>query len=99
MSGTIQKGMKPRKIPMRRCLGCNEHKPKAELIRIVRSPEGEVSLDLTGKKSGRGAYICRDLKCLRKVRKSGRVAHNLECEISPEVYDKMEAELTAGDEA
>lgn len=99
MSGTIQKGMKPRKIPMRQCLGCNEHKPKAELIRIVRSPEGEVSLDLTGKKSGRGAYICRDLKCLRKVRKSGRVAHSLECEISPEVYDKMEAELTAGDEA
>ena len=89
MSGTTQKGMKPRKIPMRQCLGCNEHKPKAELIRIVRSPEGEVSLDLTGKKSGRGAYICRDLKCLRKVRKSGRVAHNLECEISPEVYDKM----------
>ena len=99
MSGTAQKGMKPRKIPVRQCLGCNEHKPKAELIRIVRSPEGEVSLDLTGKKSGRGAYICRDLKCLRKVRKSGRVAHNLECEISPEVYDKMEAELTAGDEA
>ena len=99
MSGTAQKGMKPRKIPMRQCLGCNEHKPKAELIRIVRSPEGEVSLDLTGKKSGRGAYICRDLKCLRKVRKSGRVAHNLECEISSEVYDKMEAELTAGDEA
>ena len=99
MSGTVQKGMKPRKIPMRQCLGCNEHKPKAELIRIVRSPEGVVSLDLTGKKSGRGAYICRDIKCLKKVRKSGRVAHNLECEISPEVYDTMEAELTAGDEA
>ena len=99
MSGTVQKGMKPRKIPMRQCLGCNEHKPKAELIRVVRSPEGEVLLDLTGKKSGRGAYICRDIKCLKKVRKSGRVAHNLECEISPEVYDKMEAELTAGDEA
>jgi predicted RNA-binding protein YlxR (DUF448 family) len=99
MSGTAQKGMKPRKIPMRQCLGCNEHKPKAELIRIVRSPEGEISLDLTGKKSGRGAYICRDIKCLKKVRKSGRVAHNLACEISPEVYDTMEAELTAGDEA
>ena len=93
--GTENKGMKPRKIPMRQCLGCNEHKPKGELIRIVRSPEGEVSLDLTGKKSGRGAYICRDIKCLRKVRKSGRVAHNLSCEISPAVYDVMEAELTA----
>ena len=99
MSGTAQKGMKPRKIPMRQCLGCNEHKPKAELIRIVRSPEGEISLDLTGKKSGRGAYICRDLKCLKKVRTSGRVAHNLACEITPEVYDKMEAELTEGDGA
>ena len=99
MSGTVQKGMKPRKIPMRQCLGCNEHKPKAELIRIVRSPEGEISLDLTGKKSGRGAYICRDLKCLKKVRKSGRVAHNLECEINPEVYDKMEAELSEGADA
>ncbi len=99
MSGATQKGMKPRKIPMRQCLGCNEHKPKAELIRIVRSPEGEVSLDLTGKKSGRGAYICRNKACLRKVRKSGRVAHNLECEISPEVYDRMEAELAADEGA
>ena len=100
MSGTVQKGMKPRKIPMRQCLGCNEHKPKAELIRVVRSPEGAVSLDLTGKKSGRGAYICRDVKCLKKARKSGRIAHNLECEISSEVYDSMEAELTGGgDEA
>jgi predicted RNA-binding protein YlxR (DUF448 family) len=92
--------MKPRKIPMRQCLGCNEHKPKAELIRVVRSPEGAVSLDLTGKKSGRGAYICRDVKCLKKARKSGRIAHNLSCEISPEVYDSMEAELMGGgDEA
>ena len=97
MSGTVQKGMKPRKIPMRQCLGCNEHKPKAELIRVVRSPEGEIFLDLTGKKSGRGAYICKDLKCLKKVRKSGRVAHNLACEISPEVYDRMEAELADGE--
>ncbi len=97
--GTENKGMRPRKIPMRQCLGCNEHRPKMELIRIVRSPDGEISLDLTGKKSGRGAYICRDPKCLKKVRKSGRVAHNLACEISPEVYDRMEAELAEGDEA
>ena len=59
------KGVKPRKIPMRQCLGCNEHKPKVELIRIVRSPEGVVGLDLTGKKSGRGAYICPDPACLQ----------------------------------
>ena len=68
---------------------------------MVRTPEGEILLDLVGKKSGRGAYICKDLKCLKKVRKSGRVAHNLACEISPEVYDRMEAELATdeGDEA
>ena len=97
--GAENKGLKPRKIPMRQCLGCNEHKPKAELIRVVRSPEGEISLDLTGKKSGRGAYICRSLTCLKRVRKSGRVAHNLSCEISPEVYDRMEAELSESEEA
>ncbi len=96
---TENKGIRPRKIPLRQCLGCNEHKPKQALIRVVRSPEGIVSLDLTGKKSGRGAYICRDLACLRKARKSGRIAHNLACAITPEVYDSMEAELNehAGD--
>ena len=89
-----------KKIPQRQCMGCRERRAKRELIRVVRSPEGAVSLDLTGKKSGRGAYICRDVKCLKKARKSGRIAHNLECEISPEVYDSMEAELTGGgDEA
>ena len=88
-----------KKMPMRKCLGCGEMKPKKELIRIVRSPEGEISLDLTGKKSGRGAYICRDMACLKKVRKSGRVARALECEIGTEVYDRMEAELVEGDEA
>ncbi len=87
------KGPKPRKIPLRQCLGCNEHKPKRELIRVVRSPEGVVSLDLVGKKPGRGAYICRDLACLKKVRKSGRLARSLSCEITDEVYDHMEAEL------
>ncbi len=106
--GTQKGGPKPRKIPMRQCLGCNEHKPKAELIRVVRAPEsvspegetipGAVSLDLTGKKAGRGAYICRDVACLKKVRKSGRLARSLTCEISPEVYDRMEAELTADSE-
>ena len=61
---------KKRKIPERQCLGCNEHKPKLELIRVVRSPEGEISLDLTGKRSGRGAYICHSLSCFKKARKS-----------------------------
>ena len=84
---------KIKKIPMRQCLGCNEHKPKAELLRVVRSPEGEISLDFHGKKSGRGAYICRDVKCLRRARKSGRIGKNLDCAISEEVWDAMEREL------
>ena len=87
-------GVKVRKIPMRQCMGCNEHKPKAELLRVVRSPEGEISLDFTGKKSGRGAYICRDVACLKKARRSRRIERNLECEIPEEIYDKMEQELT-----
>lgn len=86
---------KPRKIPERQCLGCNAHRPKSELLRVVRSPEGEVSLDLSasGKKSGRGAYICRDIKCLRRARKNGRLGTCLSCVIPDEVFDQMEKEL------
>ena len=84
---------KVKKIPMRRCLGCNEHKPKAELLRVVRDPEGGISLDFKGKKSGRGAYICRDVKCLKKARKSRRIDKDLDCQIPDEVYDAMEKEL------
>ena len=86
---------KVKKIPVRQCLGCNEHKPKREMLRVVRSPEGEISLDFTGKKSGRGAYICQDVKCLRRARKSKRIDRNLECEIPEAVYDAMEEELSA----
>ena len=74
-------------------MGCSEHKPKKELLRVVLSPEGEVSLDFTGKKSGRGAYICKDLKCLQKARKSRRIDKSLDCQIPEEVYDKLEREL------
>ena len=88
-----QKEMKPKKIPTRQCLGCNEHKPKKELLRVVRTPEGEITLDFTGKKSGRGAYICYDVKCLKKARKSKRIDKSLETEIPEEIYDKMESEL------
>ena len=84
---------KIKKIPMRQCMGCNEHKPKAELMRVVRDPEGQISLDFVGKKSGRGAYICRDIKCLRKARKSKRIDKNLDITIPEEVYDRMESEL------
>lgn len=78
---------------MRQCMGCNEHKEKPTLLRVVRSPEGEVSLDFTGKKSGRGAYVCRDVACLRRVRKSRRIDRVLECEIPDAVWDRMEKEL------
>ena len=83
-----------RKIPMRQCLGCNEHKPKRELLRVVRDPEGNVSLDFTGKKSGRGAYICKSVKCLRRAAKSKRIDKNLCCDIPDEVYERMESELS-----
>ena len=91
-------GQKARKIPMRQCLGCNQHKPKAELLRVVRTPEGETVLDFTGKKSGRGAYICRDVACLRRVRKSHRLERSLDCTIPDAVYDRMEAELSGQEE-
>lgn len=83
-----------KKIPMRMCLGCGEMKPKKELIRAVKSPEGEISMDLTGKKSGRGAYICRSAECFRKARKARRFEKAFSCQISEEVYDAMEKELT-----
>ena len=86
-----------RKIPTRRCTGCGEHFPKNTLIRVLRTPEGEVILDLTGKKSGRGAYICKNPACLKKARKSRRIESSLECAISEELYEKMEEELTVGE--
>lgn len=82
-----------KKIPMRRCVGCMEQRPKRELIRVVRSPEGEISLDATGKKSGRGAYLCPDPACLAKARKARRLERALECEIPDEVYERIEKEL------
>ena len=87
--------MKTKKIPMRLCLGCNEMKPKKELIRVVRSAEGDISLDLTGKKSGRGAYICKDVECLQKARKARRIEKSFSCKIEQEVYEVMESELAA----
>lgn len=85
---------KKRKIPERQCLGCNERRPKSELLRVVRSPEGEVSLDFTGKKPGRGAYICKKKTCLSKAHRNGRLQKNLQCEIPDAVYAEMEAELS-----
>lgn len=86
--------MAEKKIPMRKCLGCNEMKPKKELIRVVKSPEGEISLDLTGKKSGRGAYICPQKTCFQKARKGRRLEKALETAIPESVYDSMAEELS-----
>ncbi len=88
---------KAKKIPMRQCLGCNEHLPKRELIRVVRTPEGEVVADLTGKKNGRGAYLCPKAACLRKAQKSKRLEKALECSIPDAVYDSIERSLGAGE--
>lgn len=85
--------IKPKKIPMRTCVGCFESKPKRELVRVVRSPDGEISIDPVGKKSGRGAYICHNPECLKKARKGKKLERALECEISPEIYEKLEGEL------
>jgi len=85
-----------RKLPMRRCTGCGEHFPKNTLVRVLRTPEGEIVLDLTGKKSGRGAYICKSASCLKKARKSGRIASSLECNIPEEVYDSLEEQIAVG---
>ena len=85
--------MQNRKIPFRKCMGCGEMKNKRELVRVVKNKDGEVSLDLTGKKAGRGAYICPQLSCLQKARKSRGFARALSCKIPEEVYDQMEQEL------
>lgn len=83
----------PKKIPMRQCLGCREHKPKKELIRVVRSPEGEVSLDFKGKLPGRGAYVCPQADCLAKARKSRALERAFDTALPPEVYEALEQQM------
>lgn len=85
--------MKTKKIPMRMCLGCGEMKPKRELIRVVKSKEGDISLDLTGKKAGRGAYICKSVECFEKARKARKFERSFSCMISEDIYNSMEGEL------
>ena len=82
-----------KKIPQRQCMGCRERKAKRELIRVVRQPDGTVSLDFGGKMNGRGAYICPDPECLKKVRKSKALDRSLEVTIPDEVYDRLEREM------
>ncbi|HJB21558.1 MAG TPA: YlxR family protein [Candidatus Fournierella merdavium] len=85
--------MQQRKIPLRRCTGCNEQKPKKELVRIVRSPQGEIALDRVGKMPGRGAYLCPSAQCLAKARKAKRLERALDAQIPPEVYERIEQEI------
>ena len=89
--------MTQRKIPLRRCNGYGESKPKKELVRVVRAQDGTVSLDLTGKKPGRGAYVCPSAACLAKARKARRIERALEVSIPDEIYAAMEAEIEKGE--
>ena len=84
-----------KKIPIRTCIGCNEAKPKKELIRIVKTSEGDVTVDLTGKKNGRGAYICPSISCLEKAIKTKRLSRAFEMPIENELYEKLRAEIEA----
>ncbi len=91
--------MHTKKVPMRKCLGCGEMLPKKELVRVVKTKTGEgeddfeISLDLTGKKAGRGAYVCKKAQCLALARKAKRIERALSCSIPEDVYDSMEEEM------
>ncbi len=85
-----------KKIPMRQCMGCRERKNKRDMIRVVRTTDGTVSLDFSGKLSGRGAYVCPDMECLKKCRKTRSLERCLEAAIADAVYDRLEKEMGAG---
>ena len=86
----------PKKIPLRQCLGCREMKPKRELIRVVRAPDGAIALDFHGKAPGRGAYLCPDPACLRRIRRSRALERAFSQPIPEEVYDTLTRELEGG---
>ncbi len=86
-----------KKIPMRQCLGCREMKPKKELIRVVKSPEGEISLDFKGKANGRGAYVCPNAACLKKAVKAKALERAFSCQIPQEVYEALSAQMERGE--
>lgn len=96
--------MKQKKMPLRKCVGCSEMKEKKQLVRVVKAPDttdeqgaiiqkGDISVDLTGKKPGRGAYVCRNAACLTAARKARRLEKTFSCKIPDEVYDRLEQEL------
>ena len=87
--------VKPRKVPMRMCMGCREMKPKAQLLRVVKPSEGDVHIDRTGKAQGRGAYVCGQIECLRKAQKSRALERALEAQIDADVFAQLEAQIQA----
>ena len=92
-----QKQTAQRRVPLRKCTGCGEMKPKKELVRVVKSPEGEIALDLTGRRAGRGAYVCPARACLAAARKAHRLERAFACAIPDTLYDRMEEELAANE--
>ena len=91
--------MQQKKIPQRQCMGCRERKEKRELIRVVRAPDGSVSLDFRGKAPGRGAYICPDMACLKKALRSKALDRSLEVTSPEEIYARLEQEMEEGKDA
>ena len=85
--------MKEKKVPMRMCVGCREMKPKRELLRVVKSPEGQVSIDVTGRKPGRGAYVCRSAECMKKAIKQKQLERAFECPLGEETRESLMQEL------
>ena len=85
-----------KKVPIRRCSGCGERFPKSELLRVLRTPEGEIVVDFVGKRSGRGAYLCKKAECFKRAQKSRRIATALECVISEEIYQTLLEEIERG---
>ena len=84
---------RPKKIPMRMCVGCREMKPKMTLLRVVKPQEGDAHIDRTGKAPGRGAYVCDDIECLKKARKSRALERALDCKIEDQVFEQLEAQI------
>ncbi len=87
----------PKKLPLRQCAGCREMKAKNELVRVVRSPEGEISLDFRGKAPGRGVYVCPNLACLQRAQKARALERSLNTAIPPEVYAALEERMVNHD--
>ena len=86
-----------KKVPMRQCIGCQEMKSKKEMIRVIRTPEGEICIDATGRKNGRGAYICHDMECLKKAVKNHGIERSLKMQIPEDVYKRLEEEMSGID--